>query len=130
MWPYFSGAVKESPRTEFQNDAGVLTQGVYKYYNETTSEGCWSGPQYPNVSMNPACSTSDCQHGCLFNIFDDPTEHVNLIDVPAHAMTVAKMQARLGELNKDLFTPNRGSFDQGSCDQAAKNGNFWGPWIA
>jgi arylsulfatase I/J len=130
MWPYFSGQVSESPRTEFQNDEAVLTQGKYKYYNESTGSACWSGPMYPNASANPACESSDCgKTGCLFNIFDDPTEHKNLVGMPQFQPIVLKMQERLVELNKNLFTPNRGSFDPKSCDQAAKNGNFWGPWI-
>ena len=42
---------------------------------------------------------------------------------------LAKMQARLAELNIDNFAPDRGSGDRAACAQARKYGGFYGPWV-
>jgi len=38
--------------------------------------GIWFGPVYPNGTKDHA--DSSCADGCLFDIWDDPTEHINL----------------------------------------------------
>lgn len=45
--------------------------------------------------------TMDCGAGCLVNVRDDPTEHVNLASDPKYASIVSKMQGILKEMNKD-----------------------------
>lgn len=92
------------------------------------TDGCWSGLVYPNASTTtPPCNSTDCANGCLFQIFNDPTEHVNLVeDMPAKA---TEMRALLAQLNKGYFNPDRGQPDVRACDRAMQNGNFWGPFL-
>lgn len=45
--------------------------------------------------------TMDCGAGCLVNVRDDPTEHVNLASDPKYASILSKMQGILKEMNKD-----------------------------
>jgi len=55
-------------------------------------------------------------------------EHVDLAS--GNPNIVAKMKARMEEIEKTLFSPNRGSADPRACDAAANNYNYhWGPWI-
>ena len=49
---------------------------------------CWAGPKYPNSSVpSPNCTTIQiCRRGgCLYNVFDDPEERVELSADPGHA---------------------------------------------
>ena len=60
----------------------MLIDGEWKYISKSTENGCWGGPTYPNAStLTPPCNTTDCDAdgGCLFNIYADPGEHLNLI---------------------------------------------------
>ena len=43
---------------------------------------------------------------CLFNVLTDPTEHDNVAD--ANPDIVKSMTARLAEIQKDIFAPDRG----------------------
>ena len=45
--------------------------------------------------------TMDCGAGCLVNVRDDHTEHVNLASDPKYASILSKMQGILKEMNKD-----------------------------
>ena len=40
-----------------------------------------------------------------------------------------KSNQRLAELNVGNYVPSRGKADPRACDQASRNGNFWGPWL-
>lgn len=128
MWPLLSGAVTESPRTETHLDLRALISGDYKVVTGTWHYN-WQGPFYPNASTPDyltgaiSCATK----GCLFNIREDPTEHVNL----ANAMPekLQEMLLRLAELNQTYFNPQRGRVDPAARQQAVANGGFWGPWL-
>jgi len=50
---------------------------------------------------------------CLFQIFDDPTEHRNLAS--AQPEIVRAMAQRMGELQGTVFSPLRGSPDAAAC---------------
>lgn len=67
MWPYLSGQVATSPRTEVWNDIGVLTMGQYKLYNASgpygslapdgsgdavQQYGCFPGVVFPNATTD------------------------------------------------------------------------------
>ncbi len=70
----------------------------------------------------------DCSKGCLFNIKEDPTEHQDLAG--QNPERVAAMTARLEELRKSSFNPDRGTTDQAACDKAMGGyRGFWGPWV-
>eukprot|EP00929_Paragymnodinium_shiwhaense_P063096 TRINITY_DN31542_c0_g1_i1.p1 TRINITY_DN31542_c0_g1~~TRINITY_DN31542_c0_g1_i1.p1 ORF type:complete len:692 (-),score=111.43 TRINITY_DN31542_c0_g1_i1:217-2238(-) len=73
--------------------------------------------------------TKDCRDGCLHNIRDDPTEHVDLASEEAHQKLLKSMQEKLKELNKDLFTPDRGTDRFEGCDTALQQGRVFGPFV-
>ena len=95
-----------------------------------TGWACFPGPHYPNAT-DPGCkSGGNCDKklgGCLFELNSDPTEHVDVATTESEAMKT--MRARLAELQATLFTPDRGSKDPRACEQVAKNGGFYGPWL-
>eukprot|EP00041_Stephanoeca_diplocostata_P005929 m.71207 g.71207 ORF g.71207 m.71207 type:complete len:409 (-) comp16081_c0_seq6:39-1265(-) len=107
MWDYFTGKTTSSPRTEIFADHEVLLKGAYKLFvghgtgdkhvacpsgdAACVSNGCWGGPYYPNASVaTPACNAVEtCKNGgCLYNIFADPEERVNLSEDPQHKVIV------------------------------------------
>ena len=52
----------------------------------------------------------DCGDGCLVNLEDDPTEHVDLSAStdPQHVKIKAELGAALKRLNEGIFSPDRG----------------------
>lgn len=147
MWPLLTGQAAESPRTELaigdpkemsrigaDTLVGALIQGKYKIVVGTLESSGWTGTQYPNVSSSgdskdwlQTCGRT-AETGCLFDIFQDPNEHVNI--APQETETFAAMLARVDELQKDVFSPNRGSVDFQACKVGKdKYGGFWGPWV-
>ena len=86
------------------------------------------GPQYPNGTANPGCnSTMSCPLGCLFNLDEDPTEHV---DVAAENPAVlAVIAARLAQLQPTVFSPDRGASSPLAGKTAAARGGYWGPFV-
>jgi len=72
----------------------------------------------------------DCgEAGCLFNIQDDPAEHVNLAGDAAHADTLKSLQAKLADLNKELFLPDRGTGKLEGCMTAIDQAGTYGPFV-
>jgi len=73
------------------------------------------------------CTTA-AKPGCLFNVFDDPSERHDLaLQQPQLAATLLQ---RLQELDATLFDPPRGAPDHaGACKQVEANGGYWGPWM-
>lgn len=70
----------------------------------------------------------NCEAGCLFNIAEDEAEDNEL--AAEHPDIVEKMMARLKELNKGNFNPDRGTPTTLGCDVAVeKYGGFYGPFI-
>lgn len=52
--------------------------------------GYWWGPQYPNSTEKLLPNAPGCFPACLFNIREDPTEHVDLrLAMPAKYAMVA-----------------------------------------
>jgi hypothetical protein len=148
QWPLISGANSTPPRTEVvlgqptvsgANSIGDPYMGVqaliradgYKLILGTTHQNVWTSPAYPNKSSSWKNDPYDCggKGGCLFNVFTDPTEHLDV--AAAHPDIVASMRARIAELNATLYNPNRGKSDQaGACSKGMGDyGGFWGPWL-
>lgn len=71
---------------------------------------------------------ANCSAGCLYDIRNDPTEHVDLAAaLPARA---AALRARIAELNATLFLPDRGNDDGAGCRAALGEGRgFWVPFL-
>ena len=128
MWPYLSGNVTASPRTTIYGDTDMVIDGGFKYIAAETDGACWAGPTFPNAST-VECTATDCAQGCVYDIYADAAERVNLIGEPAHADRVAALKSLLATCNEGLFDPDRGKADPEACDQAIANGNFWGPWV-
>eukprot|EP01006_Ploeotia_vitrea_P006676 TRINITY_DN14375_c0_g1_i1.p1 TRINITY_DN14375_c0_g1~~TRINITY_DN14375_c0_g1_i1.p1 ORF type:complete len:553 (-),score=61.32 TRINITY_DN14375_c0_g1_i1:1318-2976(-) len=147
VWKLISGQNETSPRVEIPAgwtidplDAqggtliGALISGDYKIILYEQVDACWTGPQWPNVSshFDPDAHFEWCgfrpEDGCLFNIKADPNEHVNLAKkMPAKWH---ELYARVQELQKGVYSPNRGWFDPLACKAAMYTyGGFWGPWV-
>ena len=95
------------------------------------------GPFYPNASTsyNVTGNIGWCgvpggplgEH-CLFNVLDDPTEHVD--QATLHPDIVTALADRVNALEKTLFAPARGQPTEVSC--IAGNtvlGGFMGPFL-
>lgn len=132
MWPYFSGEVKSSPRTSIYADKTAAIVGDMKLLTGVNEYMCWSGPQSPNGTFNPAnCNTTlDCgDTGCLFNITADPGEYFRLEkEMPDVAAALAQ---QLATWNEGFFNPRRGKNMNAEACAAVwdKYGGFWGPFI-
>ena len=145
LWPLLSGANATGPRTEVwlgSNHPGdtdssdsPMVQGLiradgYKALYGNVIENAWTSAFYPNATTDWCdtcpldCGTIDAP-ACLFNVFDDPTEHVNLAaDKPD---IVAAMAARLKELQAGIFAPVRGKPD--NVDACHAGDVTWGGFV-
>ena len=149
MWPLISAANSTSPRTEvwltpLSGDRGngtngrsadaALIVGEHKLIVGNISQASYCGPSYPNnsVAWDTWATVEECttaaKVGCLFNVFDDPSERHDLaLQKPQLA---AAMMQRMRELDATLFDPPRGAPDHaGACEQVERNGGYWGPWL-
>ena len=134
MMPYFTGQAETSPRTFIFNDvntAVIRYEGdLWKIITGEECSACWMGPQYPNGTGNPGCSTCvKCgEKGCLFNLDVDPTEHH---DVRLQYPVIHKyMGERLAGMNNGFFSPDRnGGALSAPIDAAKKYGGYWGPFL-
>jgi arylsulfatase B len=152
MWPLLSGANSTSPRSEvWIGSAGdgngngptpdqTIVQGLirsdgWKLLHGSIDMNIFQGPKYPNATTEASpWSNAPLQCGpasaptCLFNVFDDPTEHVN--QAAARPDIVASMAARLAELQAGVFSPYRGGPSPLACTASAdKWGGFVGPFL-
>ena len=105
MWPLIIGENSTSPRTEIPINKNVLIQGNYKYMvNASFDYASWGNYIFPNSSspQHPIQGTTmDCSKGCLFDLEDDMTEHVNIIK--ENTDIAKKMDERLVELAKGFY---------------------------
>merc|ERR1719350_826834 len=69
-------------------------------------------------------SPTDCGTGCLYDVVADPYETKEVSK--EHPDVVAAMAARLQELNKGVFLPDRGTPDPAGC---TRWDGFYGPWF-
>eukprot|EP00912_Choanoflagellata_sp_UC4_P000209 UC4_evm2s134 len=135
MFPYFTGEVDKSPREFIFNDINtavvVINNTLWKIITGSEGSACWMGPHYPN-NTNPSCSTTVfCGDGCIFNLDEDPTEHVDLANDTDISAIKAHLQNALADMNKGFFSPKRtgGSLDVASNAARNKYGGFWGPFL-
>merc|ERR1712054_153102 len=89
----------------------AASDGWYKVVLGTYKYSGWTGPTYPNMTFkgNMGQITETCKNsvnkGCLYNIIDDPNEHVNLAQQKPAIFN--KMIARVAEIQKTAFSPDR-----------------------
>jgi len=142
MWPLLSGQTNKSLRNEiilgdtflelFESTViGGLIQGPWKLILGLQTQTGWTGPTYPNSSTNwqSDFALESCEFsGCLFNIETDPTEHNEVGDQFPEIRH--KLHERIRELEKTVFSPDRGLEDPAACGTALTTwGGFWGPWL-
>jgi arylsulfatase I/J len=140
QWGLLNGTVAqgEGPRSEVHLSANGLISGQYKVLTGKQPMTGWTGVQYPNNTgqqpveypgLNIMGWEYDCDKagGCLYDIFADETEHVNLAQ--SKPAVLANLTARLAVLNQGIFTPDRGSPDRAACKAAQANGGFYGPFV-
>ena len=91
----------------------------------------WPGPQSPSDdpeaddnyrNMTQVCGRTPAT-GCLYNVFEDPSERNNLAS--ANPEVYSSMLARVRELNQTIFSPTRGESDGAACAKAVANGGYW-----
>jgi arylsulfatase I/J len=128
LWPWWSGANASSPRSEVVLGAcaggaadgptsvqGLIRADGYKLLVDELIDAVWQGPFYPNSTTSWANTPVECgTAGCLYNVFADPTEHVELS--ASQPSVLAAMLARLGELRQGVFSPHRGAQSALACN--------------
>lgn len=160
MWPWLSGAAAVSPRREVvvgetsaltpnsdgRTLVGGVIQGKYKIlvgpkavkWNALlpyqVSQAVLTGPSWPNSSSrlvplsHPKTCGRKAKHGCLFDIFKDPSETTSIAE--QNPILFDQMLARVDQLQKDVYSPDRGSKKSAACKIAnSKYGGYWGPWL-
>merc|ERR1712066_628184 len=117
-----------------EHEVGGLIRNGYKVIVGKNSQAGWAGPVFPNTTSHwdPSKSFETCgnttETGCLFNILEDPGEHVNLASLKPAIFN--RMIERIADIQKGFFDPNRGPVDPKACEVAmSKYGGFWGPFV-
>ena len=137
LWPALvTGGPSAAPaRTEIQLSTDALISGRLKLIRGKQHYSGWTGQTYPNrtgTQPMPAMAhfgvwDYDCgARGCLFDIFRDPTEHMDL--AAAQPADAVRLGARLDDLNAEHYGPDRGRGDEAACTAAVAYGGFYGPF--
>lgn len=71
----------------------------------------------------------DCGDGCLFDISNDPNEHVDLATNKTFSLILKKLQEQLATLNEGNFNPLRGEMSDDMCNSSFANGGYYGPFV-
>ena len=145
LWPLLSGQNKTSPRSELAIGEAVgtmktgfgptlvggLISGQYKVLLGQIDQAGWPGPVYPTTPRRDIDGTVHCgdtvEEGCMYNIMEDPGEHKNI--AASYPEQFKSMMARIAQIKKTTFSPNRGKQTDLACHYAEKRGGFWGPFI-
>lgn len=94
-----------------------------------------TGPFWPNVTSHllpvlihgKTCGRKP-QHGCLFDIFADPSESESVAE--AHPEIFYEMLASIDEHQKTVYSPARGKTDAAACHTAKERySGYWGPFL-
>eukprot|EP01084_Bolivina_argentea_P254031 426954_1 len=110
MWPLIAGETDESPRSELILSKNVLIWDEWKIIlGGSTRYAIWQGAKFPNettptqeeLEATFLICDSKKNWGCLFNVVEDPTEHVDLAD--DNSEKVSDMRARIYELRAGFY---------------------------
>lgn len=146
MWPWISGIESKSPRQMIVHEHnlytgypawGAIRVGDYKMLMGPQNQSTWyGGPENnyfsPNVSVpEPETDVVECsfREPCLYNIQQDPTEHVNI------AGTQKDVLATMLEIWERLYSEYHPPTDpqeedpNGYCDGAQRNNWYVTPWV-
>lgn len=139
--------IGDTSTVEFNGDGDTLVGGVLRADGFKVLLGAHSklfrigqdvmtGPLYPNAStptyFMPDLVMRKCgrskEDGCLFNVFDDPSEEHNLAETNPDVFK--ELISRIDELQKTVYSPDRGKKSGDACDIATGDyGGFWGPFL-
>jgi hypothetical protein len=73
---------------------------------------------------------ANCSTGCLFNIFLDEEERLDLAASAQHAAVLTTMLKRYKEIEGMVFDPDRGDPENKTvCDAYNGYGGFVGPYL-
>mmetsp|Transcript_71012 Transcript_71012/g.125817 ORF Transcript_71012/g.125817 Transcript_71012/m.125817 type:complete len:699 (-) Transcript_71012:9-2105(-) len=124
------------------NSAGALIMGSYKLIVGVNPNAVWTGTISPNNTNPPHDEKGwdsvevDCGDaaenvtGCLFNIWDDPSERENLAKSPAHQGILFTLQRRYLEIASTVYDPDRGdAFNPDACAAYNSLNGFVGPYL-
>jgi hypothetical protein len=82
LWPWLSGANTSAPRQELvlgkMAGGSLIAAGGYKIVLGAQSPDWWYGSYAPNCTDGNGGHPFNCEDGCLFQINDDPGEHIDL----------------------------------------------------
>lgn len=145
IWPLITGQNLTSPHEEivlgiptvsshdsigdpYLNVQAVIQKDGWKLVVGQTHQNIWTSPHYPNKTTNWANDAMDCSAGCLYNVFDDPTEHNEVSK--SNPAKVSELLARIQFYNSTVFKPNRGNDTGLGCKvQLDKWKGFVGPFL-
>jgi len=148
LLPYLMGDVEDSPRKSIVVSDKTVIRGDYKvvFGNGGSIDAAFEGimqfvmpdpelMKFDTVGLSGYGKEAieatlhrgrNCSHGCLFNIFADPTETTDLCQqMPAKH---AEMTAFYEEAGKTVFAPYRGAVLPGTCQQLHRHGGFYAPF--
>lgn len=135
LWPLLSGENATSPRRELavgaEHELCGLIAGRFKVVLGKNAMAGWTGKVFPNTSSqwDPSLSFETCgqsaETGCLFDIFEDPGEHVNLAAMKPQLFEA--MIERIAKINEGFFDPKRGESDPKARSGAHKVRRLLGP---
>ena len=118
---------------------GALIKDQYKILVGATNKGfkvdqdVITGVFWPNNTdilipeIHPRVCDRSAENGCLFNVYEDPSESNNLAESMPDLF--ASMLTRLDEVQQTTYSPDRGGYNRAACQQAIENNNYWGPFI-
>jgi arylsulfatase I/J len=105
----------QDPSLRIGGDMALISGSHKIIFGAQQGRGIWFGPVYPNGSHDQPLFP--CTDGCLFDIFADPTEHVNLKE--SQLSLYETMRKRLLELGKTLYQTEYA--EPGTCCKGCKN---------
>eukprot|EP00606_Chrysophyceae_sp_TOSAG23-5_P000042 GSChrysophyteH2.ASY1.ANO1.1310.1 assembled CDS len=137
-WPVILGE-QESCRDEIAIGDTTLLKGTFKILlgpenkEYHVGQDVLTGPFFPNRTevlipeLHPRVCGRTPGTGCLFDIFADPSESVNLAE--SHSELFMQMLERVDAIQSTVYSPHRGHRVAAACDKAEENGWFWGPFL-
>lgn len=156
QWPYLIGENSTEPRAEIilgdttalnpNADGRTRVGGIIRHDGwklligppdklYTVGQYVKTAANWPNATstlaplLHPKRCGREAQHGCLFNVFEDPLEDVNRAE--ENPELFQEMLARIDEVqaSNDVYSPIRGKPDPRACYVAdTKYGKYWGPF--
>jgi arylsulfatase B len=106
---------------------GVIRRDGWKLLVGDIGDAAFQGPIWPNKTATPSVKI-DCSNGCLYNIFTDPRELVNV--AASNPTIVAELRAVIEKEKETVWSPNRGTDDGLACKVALEQRQgFVGPFL-